>query len=232
MNPVHLRKLLRNMLISASLLAAFGGLGTALVMMTYQATKDRIEASEQANLLKNLNNIIASDTYNNNVLDNTLLVPRASRLGKNVPTIVYRAWQDKTPVAVAFSIVSHEGYSGDIKLLIAIKANGHISGVRVISHKETPGLGDKIELSKDDWILSFNDKTLIETVTTPWKVKKDGGDFDQFTGATITPRAIVNAVFKALDYYNHNHDRLFLDQDRYNQLYGTTENLREPYGTK
>jgi len=226
------KALLRNVLLSAFLLASFGGLGTALVMVTYEMTKDRIEASEQANLLKNLNNIIASESYNNNLLENTLLVPKASQLGKNVPTIIYQAWQDKTPVAVAFSIVSNEGYSGEIKLLIAIKANGHISGVRVISHKETPGLGDKIELAKNDWILSFNDKYLIETVTTPWKVKKDGGDFDQFTGATITPRAVVNAVFKALDYYNHNHDRLFLEQERYNQLYGTTDNLREPYGTK
>ena len=226
------KALLRNMLLSATLLAAFGGLGTALVITTYEGTKDRIEASEKANLLQNLNNIIPSDSYNNNLLENTLLVPTASQLGKNTPTVIYRAWQDKTPIAVAFSIISNEGYSGEIKLLIAIKANGHVSGVRVISHKETPGLGDKIELTKDDWILSFNDKFLIESVTAPWKVKKDGGEFDQFTGATITPRAVVNAVFKALDYYNHNYDRLFLEQDKYNQLYGSTESIREAYGTK
>jgi len=226
------KALLRNMLISAVLLAAFGGLGTALVIATYEGTKERIEASEKANLLQNLNNIIPSESYNNNLLENTLLVPTASQLGKNLPTVIYRAWQDKTPVAVAFSIISNEGYSGEIKLLIAIKANGHVSGVRVINHKETPGLGDKIDLAKNDWILSFNDKFLIESVTSPWKVKKDGGEFDQFTGATITPRAVVNAVFKALDYYNHNHDRLFLDQDKYNQLYGATKNLRETYGSK
>ena len=223
---------MRNILISAALLATFGGLGTALVIATYEATKDRIEASEKANLLNNLNNIIPADSYTNNLLENTLLVPIASQLGKKTPTVIYRAWQDEIPVAIAFSIISHEGYSGEIKLLIAIKANGHVSGVRVISHKETPGLGDKIELTKNDWILSFNDKFLIESVTTPWKVKKDGGEFDQFTGATITPRAIVNAVFKALDYYNHNHDRLFLKQEKYNQLYGTTKSMREAYGTK
>ncbi len=226
------KALLRNMLISAALLGTFGGLGTALVIATYEATEERIEASEKANLLYNLNNIIPSDSYNNNLLEDTLLVPTASQLGKKTGTIIYRAWQDKTPVAIAFSIISNEGYNGEINLLIAIKANGHISGVRVISHKETPGLGDKIDLAKNDWILSFNDKFLIDSVTSPWKVKKDGGEFDQFTGATITPRAVVNAVFKALDYYNHNHDRLFLEQDKYNQLYGSTKNLREAYGSK
>ena len=206
--------LLRNMLISAALLAAFAGLGTALVMVTFEATKDKIEASEKANLLRNLNNIIPPESYSKNLLDNKLLVPASSKLGQKEPTIIYQAWQGETPVAVAFSIISNEGYSGEIKLLIAIKANGHVSGVRVISHKETPGLGDKIEIAKDDWILSFNDKYLIESVTAQWKVKKDGGSFDQFTGATITPRAVVNAVFKALDYFNHNQHKLFLEQAR------------------
>jgi len=224
------RSLVRNMLISAALLAAFGGLGTALVMLTFELTKDKIEASEKANLLKNLNNIIPAHSHDNNLLDNKLLVAEASQLGSKGPTTIYQAWQGKTPVAVAFSIISNEGYSGEIKLLIAIRENGHIFGVRVISHKETPGLGDKIELAKDEWILGFNDKHLIESVTTPWKVKKDGGSFDQFTGATITPRAIVNAVYKALDYFNHNKNKLFLDQARYNQLYDPTQKLRKPDG--
>ncbi|MCU7938441.1 MAG: electron transport complex subunit RsxG [gamma proteobacterium symbiont of Bathyaustriella thionipta] len=222
--------LLRNMLISAALLAVFGGLGTALVMFTFEATKERIEASEKANLLRNLNNIIPPESHDNNLLDHQLLVPASSKLGQTVPTTIYQAWQGGHPVAVAFPIISNEGYSGEIKLLIAIKANGHIYGVRVISHKETPGLGDKIEIAKNNWILGFDDKHLIESVTAPWKVKKDGGSFDQFTGATITPRAVVNAVFKALDYFNHNHNKLFLDQAKYDKLYGKTEQQRKPYG--
>lgn len=222
--------LIRNMLISAALLAAFGGLGTALVMFTFEATKEKIEASEKANLLRNLNNIIPPGSHSNNLLDNQLLVPASSQLGQTKATTVYQAWQGETPVAIALPIITNEGYSGEIKLLIAIKANGHIYGVRVISHKETPGLGDKIEIAKDDWILSFNDKKLIESLTAPWKVKKDGGSFDQFTGATITPRAVVNAVFKALDYYNHNHTKLFLNQTKYDELYNTTDKLKKPYG--
>jgi len=213
------RILIRNMLISAALLAVFGGLGTALVMFTFEATKEQIEASEKANLLRTLNTIIAPDTYTNNLLDNTLIVPHASQLGNKAETTIYQAWQDKTPVAIAFAITTHEGYSGEIKILIAIKADGLISGVRVIQHKETPGLGDKIEIAKNDWILDFNDKQLIKSETSLWKVKKDGGQFDQFTGATITPRAVVNAVYKAMDYFNHNQQKLFLKQARYDQLH-------------
>ncbi len=208
----------RNMIMSAALLASFGGLGTAVVMATFEATKEKIEASEKANLLKNLNNILPSETYTNNLLDNKLIVPAASQLGTKQPGAIYQAWDGKTPVAVAFSIITSDGYSGNIKLLIAIKKSGHISGVRVISHKETPGLGDKIEVEKDDWILGFNDKSINNPVQKKWKVKKDNGVFDQFTGATITPRAVVRAVYKALDYYNENESQLYLDQARYDQL--------------
>ena len=213
--------ILRNMMMSAVLLAGFGGLGTALVMMTFEATKEKIAASEKANLLKNLNNIIPPDSYTNNLLDNTLVVPAASQLGNKGPTTIYQAWQEKKPVAVAFSVVARDGYTGNIKLLIAIKASGNVSGVRVISHKETPGLGDKIEIEKSNWILSFNGKNLVTPARQKWKVKKDGGVFDQFTGATITPRAVVNAVYRALDYYKYNEKKLFLDQAKYDQLYGS-----------
>ncbi|MDX2503102.1 MAG: electron transport complex subunit RsxG [Gammaproteobacteria bacterium] len=212
--------LVRNMLISAALLAGFGALGTGLVMATFEATKEKIEASEQANLLKNLNNIIPPHSYSNKLLDNKLLLPADSQLGNKGATTVYQAWQEDKPVAVAFSISTQNGYSGEIKLLIAIKASGNISGVRVIAHKETPGLGDKIDVAKDNWILDFNDKNLNHPPAKHWKVKKDGGVFDQFTGATITPRAVVKAVHKALDYYNDNQQKLFLEQAKYDQLYG------------
>jgi electron transport complex protein RnfG len=206
------------MIISAALLATFGALGTGLVMVTFEQTKDQIEASEKANLLRNLNNIIPADSYTNNLLDNKLIVPPSDALGKEQDTIIYQAWQDKTPIAIAFSVIAHDGYSGDITLLVAIKENGQISGVRVISHKETPGLGDKIEIIKNDWILSLNNKSLGDPERKKWKVKKEGGIFDQFTGATITPRAVIRAVYKALDYYDDNKNRLFLEQAQYDKL--------------
>lgn len=221
------QSLLRNMLMSAVLLAGFGGLGTGLVVATYEATKEQIEASEKATLLKNLNNILPADSYTNTLLDNKLIVPADSLLGNTKPTTVYQAWKNSKPVAVAFSIVAPDGYSGDIRLLIAIKASGKISGVRVIRHKETPGLGDKIEIAKDKWILSFNDKSLDNPDGKQWKVKKDGGIFDQFTGATITPRAVVRAVHKALDYFNDNQKKLFLQQSQYDQLIDSRKTLTQ-----
>lgn len=212
--------LVRNMLISAILLAGFGGVGTGLVVATFEATKEQIEASEKANLLKNLNNILPPDSYTNDLLDSTLVVPEDSLLGNKGPTTIYQANYNGKSVAVAFPIVTPDGYSGDIRLLIAIKISGEISGVRVISHKETPGLGDKIELDKDDWILNFNGKALGNPDSKLWQVKKDGGFFDQFTGATITPRAVVRAVHRALDYYDSNKNKIFLNQAQYDQLYG------------
>ena len=215
--------IIRNMLISASLLAVFGGIGTALVMFTFESTAEKIEANEKAILLKNLNSIIPQASYSNNLLENQLHVPIDSMLdsknsGKYQHITIYRAWQGKEPIAIAFPIMVYDGYNGEIKLLIAIQSSGKILGVRVITHKETPGLGDKIEIAKSDWILSFNQKSLTDPKTKQWKVKKDGGVFDQFSGATITPRAVVNGVYKALDYFNNNRDKVFLEQDKYNQL--------------
>lgn len=229
------KSIVKNMLISALLLAAFGGLGTALVIFTFDSTKEKIEANEKEVLLKNLNNIIPIDSHSNDLLADQLIVPVDSMLDSknaaaNKSMVIYRAWQGKKPVSIAFPITTYDGYSGEIKLLIAIAASGKISGVRVISHKETPGLGDKIEIAKNDWILSFNGKSIINPAPKQWEVKKDGGIFDQFSGATITPRAIVTAVYKALDYFNNNRDKVFLGQAKYDQL--TSPNAKQIDNTK
>ncbi len=219
MSQIDTSTLVRNMIISAALLAGFGGLGTTLVVSTFELTEEQIEASEKANLLKNLNNILPKESYNNDLLATRLVVPADSLLGSDKPVTVYQAWKDKTPVAVAFPIVAHDGYNGDIHLLIAINVSGRISGVRVISHKETPGLGDKIDINKSPWILEFNGKSINDPKQKLWRVKKDGGVFDQFTGATITPRAVVKAVYRALDYFNDHKQWLFLDQKSFDQQF-------------
>ncbi|MFK5984711.1 MAG: electron transport complex subunit RsxG [Pseudomonadota bacterium] len=211
--------IIRNMLLSAALLGFFGLVGTSMVLGVHSVTKKQIEQNIKASLLQSLNNIIPSTTYNNNLLASTLQIPAHYMLGKKTrPTTIYQAWMDKTPIAIAFDIIAPDGYSGKIKLLVAIKKNGEVSGVRVVSHKETPGLGDKIEIKRSDWITSFNGKSLTNTDKKNWKVKKDGGEFDQFTGATITPRAIVKAVYKALQFYEINQKELFMSQQEYDQL--------------
>jgi len=210
--------LIRNMLISASLLGFFGALGTSMVLGVHEVTKEKIDANIKASLLKNLNTIIPAASYNNDLLQSTIRIPASSLLGKDKPSTVYQAKKDNTPVAVAFDITAPDGYSGDINILIAIQADGSVSGVRVISHKETPGLGDKIEVALSDWITKFNGKSLQSPSEKNWKVKKDGGIFDQFTGATITPRAIVKAVHNALQYFQGNRKLLFLEQKEYDLL--------------
>ena len=127
------------------------------------------------------------------------------------PSIANIARINNAPAAVILEAIAHDGYAGDIKLLIAIKVDGSISGVRVLTHKETPGLGDYIDIAKDNWIKLFNAESLTKTVSAQWKVKKDGGQFDYMAGATITPRAVIKAVHKALQYVEANKQTLFAE---------------------
>jgi Na+-translocating ferredoxin:NAD+ oxidoreductase subunit G len=217
-NMNNKQHIVRNMLISAALLGVFGLLGTSLVLAINMITKDRIEENIKASLLQSLNSIIPADAYNNNLITTSIEVPAHTLLGKKTTTTVYQAWKDNQPVAIAFDIIAADGYSGKIKILLAIQKNGNLSAVRIITHKETPGLGDKIEIERSDWITSFNNKSLVNTKEKQWRVKKDGGIFDQFTGATITPRAIVKAVHHALLYYQAQQKLLYLNQQEYNRF--------------
>jgi len=125
------------------------------------------------------------------------------------PVTVYRARMDGAPVAVLMIVTAPNGYNGDIRMIVGVDAGGTVLGVRVVAHRETPGLGDPIETGKSDWILGFTGKSLHNPEDAGWAVKRDGGEFDQFTGATITPRAVVAAVHDALLYFAANRQSLF-----------------------
>ena len=191
------------------LLAAFAIGATTLVSLTEANTRDKIIENERQTLLAAINALVDSNEYDNDILTDTLLIPGTRKLGTKDFTQVYRARKGDNPVAAVFTSIAPNGYNGAIKLLIGVYHDGTLAGVRVIKHKETPGLGDKIVVKKSDWILKFKGLSLINPTESRWKVKKDGGDFDQFTGATITPRAIVTAVKKALQYFEKNRDELF-----------------------
>ena len=193
----------------ALMLAVFAIVATSLVSFTEINTREQIKENERLALLAALNELVDADSYNNNILTDTILLPAVSELGTTDATQVYRARKNEKPVATVLTSIAPNGYNGKIKLLISINYDGSLGGVRVIQHKETPGLGDKIETKKTDWILGFKGLSLHNPNQSKWKVKKDGGDFDQFTGATITPRAIVTAVKKALLYFDQHHDELF-----------------------
>ncbi len=184
---------------------AFAFIGTLLVGLSYDNTTAQIRENERIALLTQLNAI--TPPHDNDLLQDQLIVQAPALLGSD-QTTVYRARLNRQPIAAIFSPVIAQGYSGAIQLIIAVRTDGTLAGVRVISHRETPGLGDKIEHQRDPWILNFTGRHLHNPQR--WQVQRDGGDFDQFTGATITPRAVVAAVHRTLHYFAQHQDQLFI----------------------
>jgi len=199
----------RQIIITTIILLLFAIIGTALVALTFDNTRERIAANERATLLRKLHQLITPEQHDNMLLEDMLLVTNKPLLGSSEPVTVYRARKAGQPVALVIAPIAPDGYSGSIKLLVGIHVDGTLSGVRVVAHRETPGLGDAIDEARSDWIHLFDNSSLGNPPLARWKVKKDGGDFDQLTGATITPRAVVKAVRQALLYYRDNQEALF-----------------------
>ena len=194
---------------NGAILALFALVSTGLIAITHLVTKDKIAEEIESALARRLNEIIPANQYNNDVYHDCRLVQSSELLGSSKPLKVYRMRKDKNDYAVFMTSIAPDGYSGSIKLVIGIYENGSVAGVRVTEHSETPGLGDKIEIEKSKWIKQFDDKSLNSPISNKWKVKKDGGDFDALTGATITPRAIIKAVNNALTFFHKNKALLF-----------------------
>lgn len=149
---------------------------------------------------------------NNQIIYNKLVITSNKQLPSTIPVIIYIIKTNQKLVGVIFHFATPSGYSGPIELLIGINADNTVSGVRVINHKETPGLGDKMETKNSDWIYSFNGRSINNQNSNQWAIKKDGGDFDAWTGASITPRAIVKAVAQALTYFKNHRDKILNDK--------------------
>ena len=194
-----------------SLLLALFALITALVLATTdRITEDRIAESERLAAQKALFEIVPLARHNNDLLVDLQPIPEQYwlALGLDNGGDVHIARLDDQPVAAIVPSITTDGYSGDIAMIVGINFDGTVAGVRVVEHKETPGLGDKVELRKSDWILSFNGKSLNNPEISKWNVKKDRGDFDQFTGATITPKAVIHQIAKTLEYFEKDRERL------------------------
>ena len=194
-----------------SLLLALFALITALVLATTdRITEDRIAESERLAAQKALFEIVPLARHNNDLLVDLQPIPEQYwlALGLDNGGDVHIARLDDQPVAAIVPSITKDGYSGDIAMIVGINFDGTVAGVRVVEHKETPGLGDKVELRKSDWILSFNGKSLNNPELSKWNVKKDRGDFDQFTGATITPKAVIHQIAKTLEYFEKDRERL------------------------
>ncbi|MFO1421274.1 MAG: electron transport complex subunit RsxG [Candidatus Competibacteraceae bacterium] len=199
----------RSMAVAALILTGFAVVGTGLVAVTYTSTRDIIAEAQRAALEASLNQLVPPDRYDNRITEDRIEVVAPEWLGTGEPVTVYRARKNGRPVALFATPVAPDGYSGPIQLLVGVYIDGTLAGVRVLSHKETPGLGDGIDEKRSPWILAFDGKSLDNPRPDGWKVKKDGGVFDQFTGATITPRAVVKATRKFLEYVRTHQAQLF-----------------------
>lgn len=200
----------RNAMQKAGLsLALFALISVLFVATTDKLTKKKIAENKAMMLLQALNEVAPENSYNNDLIKSKVIL-KSKGTGFSRDTPVYLATKNSLPVTAIFEVTTLKGYSGAIKMLIGIQAKDFsITGVRIVQHHETPGLGDKMETRKSNWVMNFNGKSLGNPNLSGWQVKKDGGDFDQFTGATITPRAIVNAVRSTLLYAKDNMQALF-----------------------
>ena len=191
-------------------LAFFAAITSLAIGWTYLSTQSEIELAERRAEARQLMEIFPEDTHDNELVDDTfVLEAETSLLGLRQARQGYRVRQGERVVGVILPATARDGYSGDIRTLVGVRSDGSVAGVRVVAHKETPGLGDKVDLRKSPWILGFNDRSLDNPALSQWSVSKDGGAFDQFTGATVTPRAVILATRRALEYAELNQATLF-----------------------
>lgn len=189
-------------------LSIFAIVTAGIIAVTQTLTEDKIAYNINAAKSRALLEILPAETHDNVLLDDTVTITDASLLHGQNQAKAFIARKNGAAVAVILPTVAPNGYTGRVDSIVGILADGSIAGVRVIQHRETPGLGDKVELKKSPWVLGFNGKSLDNPSPDRWHVKKDGGVFDQFTGATITPRAVVGSVYAALEYFKANRDTL------------------------
>lgn len=184
-------------------------MGTALLAWVDSLTRDRIAEQEQRTVLQQLQQIVPGNLHDNAMHLDYFQFSDSSAFPQEQVVTAYRARKQGRPVAVILRFAAIDGYNGRINLLVGIDVTGRLTGVRVTSHKETPGLGDGIEVERSDWILDFDGKSLQQPPLEQWGVRRDGGVFDQMSGATITPRAVVNGVKRALIYFQQHQQELF-----------------------
>ncbi len=203
------RTMAKASLHTAANLLFFTLIGTAMLAVTFELTRETIKESEEKEKMKLIAQIVPEADYDNDILKDIKPVAADEMLGSDEETIVYRGRLNDEPTVAVLEAIAPDGYGGKVKLIVAFHQDGKIGGVRVITHNETPGLGDYIDIAKDGWITVFKDKSLETSRNRDWKVRKDGGTFDYMAGATISPRAIIKAVHKAAQYFALHKNELF-----------------------
>jgi electron transport complex protein RnfG len=195
--------------LSAAILIAIAAALAAALTFVADATRDRIARNEVAWIQQRLDALVPAELHDNDMLADRIGIAAPDLLGIREPVTVYRARRNGQPIAAAIHTVAPDGYRGPIELLIAIRHDGTLIGVQVVRHKETPGLGDAFENRNADWLPGFRGLSLTNPPQQRWTVRKDHGEFDEFTGATITPRAIVKATRRTLEFFNARRETIF-----------------------
>ena len=190
-------------------LAAIAAICTLLVAATFQLTAERIEANEQAWLERSLEPALSGVFFEGSVTESKLEVPPPHDLPGNDTAVIYRVFAEGAPVAALFAVTAREGYAGPIRILVGVGIDGVVTGVRIVEHRETPGLGDRIDQSRSDWVYQFDGRSLGNPVEARWLLDVDGGDFDQLTGASVTPRAVIKAIRDTLLYFDAHREEIF-----------------------
>ena len=190
-------------------LAAIAAICTTLVAATYHATRDRIAANDKALLEQSLEPALSGLFFDGGVSESRLVIEPPHELPGNDAAVIYRVFAAGEPVAALFAVTARDGFSGPIRVLLGVEYDGTVTGVRILQHRETPGLGDKIESQRTDWVFQFDGRSIGDPVVTGWAIKGDGGDFDQLTGASVTPRAVIKALRDTLLYFDANRDAIF-----------------------
>ena len=199
--PNNLRALI--LVIVISVVAA------ALISGSYEISAERIRENERARLLEALHEVLDPATFDNDLLANRIFVTSPELLGSEDPVEVFLASLNGEPAAAIFAPTARNGYVGPIRLLVGVSVEGTVTGVRVTDHRETPGLGDRVEVGKSDWILGFDGRSLSAPPVPEWSMVSDGGQFDAMTSATVTSRAVVQAVRNTLLYFQQDGEVMF-----------------------
>lgn len=196
-------------LVTIGLVAGIACAAAILVTASWEFSRERIEANERARLLRSLSSVLSPELLARDLNPVAISVTDPLRLGSEDPVEVFLPMAGTMPLAAIFASVAPDGYNAPIDLLVGIDIDsGQLSGVRVVNHRETPGLGDLIDIEKSGWILQFDGKSVDDPPAPAWNVTKEDGQFDSITGATVTPRAVIRAVHNTLLYFSANRETL------------------------
>lgn len=190
-------------------LAVIAAICTAAVATTYMLTEDRIAANEQAWLEQSLEPALAGVFFEGSVTESKLIIPAPHELPGPDDVVIYRVYAENEPVAALFAVTARDGYAGPIRILLGIGYDGVVTGIRILEHRETPGLGDRIVSARSDWVFQFDGRSLGDPQLDGWAIRRDGGTFDQLSGASVTPRAVVRAMRETLLYFDEHRDEIF-----------------------